>query len=69
MDPEEWGASVGNRRHRELPLPCSFNAERHEHWLVRHEREIEEQQDLLNKRLMEETAKPVGTRHVQPDRT
>ena len=53
-----------NRRHRELPLPRSFKPERREHWLDRHEREIEEQQDLLNKRLMEENAKPAGTRHV-----
>ena len=62
-------SSVRNRRHRKLPLPASFRLERREHWLDRYEREVEEQQELLIKRLMEETAKQVGTRHVQPDRT
>ena len=50
-----------NRRHRELPLPRSFKPERREHCLDRHEREIEEQQGLVNKRLREETAKPAGS--------
>jgi hypothetical protein len=42
-------------------LPRSFKPEQREHWLDRHEREVEEQQDLLNKRLREETATPAGT--------
>ena len=50
-----------NRRHRELQLPRSFKPERREHCLDRHEREIEEQQGLVNKRLREETAKPAGS--------
>lgn len=58
-----------SRQHRKLPLPAAFKPERREHWLDRHEREVDEQQDLLNKRLMEEATKPAGTRHVQPDRT
>ncbi len=46
------------RRPRQLPLPRSFKPEQREHWLDRYEREIDEHQDLLNKRLMEEIAKP-----------
>ena len=55
--------------HRELPLPSSFKPKRREHWLDRYEREVDERQDVLNKRLVEETAKQAGTRHVQPNRT
>lgn len=54
---------------RLIVLPRSFKVDRSEHWLDKHEREVEEQQDLLNKRLMKEVAMPAGTRHVQPDRT
>jgi hypothetical protein len=38
-----------SRRHRELPLPLSFKRERGEHWLVRHEREVDEHQEALRK--------------------
>jgi hypothetical protein len=57
------------RSPRELPLPRSFKPEQREHWLDKHERKLEEQQDLLRKRLLEENARPAGTRHVQSDRT
>ena len=36
---------MSNRRHRRLPLPRSFKPERREHWLDRHERQVEEQEE------------------------
>ena len=45
-----------------------FKPERAEHWLDRYEREVEEQQDLLDKWLREEKAKPDGDHSVQPAR-
>jgi hypothetical protein len=40
---------VRNRQHRKLPLPRSFKPERREHWLDRHEREVDEHEELLRK--------------------
>ena len=41
------------RRPRELPLPRSFKVERREHWLDKHEREVEDHEEALRKRALE----------------
>jgi hypothetical protein len=38
-----------SRQHRKLPVPVSFRPERREHWLDRHEREVDEHEELLRK--------------------
>jgi hypothetical protein len=43
------GGRVRSRQHRKLPLPASFKPEHREHWLDRHEREVEEHEELLRK--------------------
>jgi hypothetical protein len=58
---------VRSRHHRKLPLPASFKAERREHWLDRHEREAEEQEELLRK-LVPET-KTANKRRLMDVRT
>ena len=42
-----------SRRHRELPLPRSFKRQRGEHWLDRHERQVEDHEEALRKRMAE----------------
>ena len=39
------------RQHRKQPLPASFKPEQREHWLDRHEHEVEEREDLMRKLL------------------
>jgi hypothetical protein len=46
------------RRHRELPLPRSFKREPREHWLDRYEREIDEHEEAVRKRVMQPTGVP-----------
>ena len=47
-----------SRQHRQLPLPRSFKPERAEHWLGRHEREVEEHQEELCKRVLQPSGGP-----------
>ena len=42
------------RRHSELPLPRSFKPEQREHWLDKCEREIEDHENGLRKRVLVE---------------
>jgi hypothetical protein len=42
------------RRQSELPLPRSFKLEQREHWLDKYEREIEDHENGLRKRVLVE---------------
>jgi hypothetical protein len=56
---------VRSRKHKQLALPRSFHAERRERWLDRHEREVEEHEETLRRRMLEQIERQ---RDVDPDR-
>ena len=47
-----------NRQHRKLPLPQSFKPQPREHWLDRHEREAEEREEELRRRVFQPSGGP-----------